>query len=99
EIQTKTRIAGVAARLDRFVEMSDQRLVAAATPLQHAEQVNRAGARLIAQRIIGDVGQKRVVANHVGPRVKNDAIARQTIATSATDLLIPRLDARWHIPM
>src|SRR6185369_3115913 len=92
-------VARAAARLDRLVEQSDERLMPAAAAVDQAEHLDRLAPRLLADRDVVDAIEERVVADHVGPRVEQHAIALEAVATSAADLLIPGFDALRHVAM
>src|SRR5205823_7729922 len=99
ERKAEASVASVSARANRFVEVSNERLVATTAALEQSEQVNGPRAGLVPERWIGDVVQEAVVGQNVGPRVENDAIAGQSISAGAANLLVPRFDAPRHVSM
>src|SRR5581483_7259181 len=54
-------------------------------------------ARGAAELRVLDASLEALVAHDVGPRVEEEAIARETVAAGAPDLLVPALDRAWHL--
>src|SRR5690606_29253250 len=89
-------VARRAACLDRFVEMRDDRLVAAAAALDEVEEVHR-GLLLEPPDVrVLDLAEEALVQLDVRPGVEEETIAREPVPPGAADLLVPRLDVLRH---
>ena len=65
--------------------------------IRQPEQVHRRPSLRLAHPRILDLVQEPLAHLHVGPRIEEDAVARQPVPPRASDLLIPRLDVRRHV--
>ncbi len=77
--------------------MGEERLVAAGLPLGEPEEGHGRLALGPPQGLVRDLGQHPLARLHVGPRVEEDAVAREAVASGPTHLLVPRLDIRRHV--
>ena len=78
-------------------EMTHDRSVPAAARGGQAEHVAGLVALARRHRRVHVVVAEPVVGQHVGPRVKQDAVARQPVAAGAPDLLVVALDRSRHV--
>src|SRR5690606_3906132 len=90
-------IAGLPTGRDALLEVADEILMAAAVGFGKAEDLaslrHETRGRLRVLVLAGEA----LVRLHVGPGVEEDAVARQTVATGAPDLLIVALDGARQV--
>ena len=95
--------ADVARRLahgHRLAEVNGDQAVAALAgrgQAVHVVDLNAAPPRRLVAA--AELGGEAVVRDHVGPRIEQHAIARQSVAAGASDLLIVAFDRARHVPV
>jgi hypothetical protein len=80
-----------------FAEVAHQMRVAAAVGFGQAVHLARLCAQALACGIVGVLLGHAIVGLHVGPRVEEHAVTRQTVAARAADLLVVALDRARQI--
>src|SRR5690606_7146770 len=93
----RAHVAGRVARIHLLVEVREDRLMATAAGLDHAEQLDGALVLRPAHLRILDLAQEALVQLHVGPRIEEGALARLAVAAGPAHLLIPRLHVLRHV--